>query len=174
MDKDTDITCCHEPFNRDGSRDTVNTNDPNKTNGSSDTESIQNDSIVKTPSLTIETSSIRNHIQVEIIQPNYMEEVNTYIHCRTRWHTVGILTETVSKLMICASTILSFASNNCSDLKLNFYAGSLSTVSMCCFQFAQFSFRESKKATENLNKILHKLHMESVPQINGLSKESPS
>lgn len=161
MDKDTDPTCCHEPFNLDGPSDTIKSNEPNdtiKSNGPNDTEFKQNEPSCDT--------TLQNHIEVEIIQPNYMEEVNTYIHCRTRWHTVGILTETVSKLMICASTILSFASNNCGDLKLNFYAGSLSTVSMCCFQFAQFSFRESKKATENLNKILHKLHMKTLPQIN--------
>jgi hypothetical protein len=126
------------------------------------------------PSLTIDThTSIRTHIHDDIIQPNYMEEVNTYIHCRKRWYTVGIISETVSKIMLGTSTILSFASNNCSDIKLNFYAGSLSTISMCCFQFAQFSFRESKKATEHLNKVLHKLHMDSVPQMSGIAKESP-
>ena len=110
-------------------------------------------------------TELKETIQHDIIQPNYIEEINTFIKGRTRWRIVGVCAETLSKLSLGVSAILSFASYAYSDQNLGFYSGSMSTFSLVSFQFATFSFRESKRSTEHLNKLLTILHIDPVPQL---------
>lgn len=110
-------------------------------------------------------------IQTEIIQPNYMAEVDGFVKSRMRWRQTGVCMETISKLALGASSVLSFASYAYSDLRLGFFSGTVSTISLVCFQFATFSFRESKRSTEHLNKMLLDQHLRPLPQLS--LKDSP-
>ena len=108
-------------------------------------------------------TDMKETIQHDIIRPNYIEEINTFIKGRSNWRMIGICAETLSKLSLGVSAILSFASYAYSDQYLGFYSGSMSTFSLVSFQFATFSFRESKRSTEHLNKLLTLFHIDPVP-----------
>jgi hypothetical protein len=108
-------------------------------------------------------TDLKETIQHDIIHPNYIEEITSFIKGRSNWRMIGICAETLSKLSLGVSTILSFSSYAYSDQHLGFYSGSMSTFSLVSFQFATFSFRESKRATEHLNKLLTILHIDPIP-----------
>ena len=108
-------------------------------------------------------TELKETVQHDIIQPNYIEEITMFLKGRTRWRMIGICAETLSKLSLGVSAILSFASYAYSDQHLGFYSGSMSTFSLVSLQFATFSFRESKRSTEHLNKLLAILHIDPIP-----------
>jgi hypothetical protein len=114
-------------------------------------------------------------IQVDIIQPSIREEISSFLQSRIRWRTIGIYMETTSKIMLGTSSILAFATSiyPCNSY-LSFIAGTVSTMSLVSLQFANYSFRESKLSTENLNVLLSKMKGETIPELNGsVLKESP-
>ena len=39
-------------------------------------------------------------IQMDIIQPNYVNEIDSFIKGRTRWRQTGVMMETLSKLAL--------------------------------------------------------------------------
>jgi hypothetical protein len=76
--------------------------------------------------------------------------------------------ETTSKLLLGATSIVAFATSvyPCNTY-LSFVAGSVSTLSLVSLQFANYSFRESKLSTDNLNILLSKIDAGSLPELNG-------
>jgi hypothetical protein len=116
-----------------------------------------------------------SEIQVDIIQPSIREEISSFLQSRIRWRTIGIYMETTSKIMLGTTSILAFATSiyPCNSY-LSFIAGTVSTMSLVSLQFANYSFRESKLSTENLNVLLSKMKGETLPELNGsVLKESP-
>lgn len=116
-----------------------------------------------------------SEIQVDIIQPSIREEISSFLQSRIRWRTIGIYMETTSKIMLGTSSILAFATSiyPCNSY-LSFIAGTVSTMSLVSLQFANYSFRESKLSTENLNVLLSKMKGETLPELNGsVLKDSP-
>ena len=114
-------------------------------------------------------------IQVDVIQTSIREEISEFLRSRIRWRTIGIYMETTSKLMLGCTSIIAFATSiyPCNSY-LSFIAGTVSTLSLVSLQFANYSFRESKLSTENLNILLSKMNVESVPDLNGsVLKDSP-
>ena len=73
--------------------------------------------------------------------------------------------ETVSKVLMGAGSVLSFASGVYLNANLAFVAGSVSTLSVLCLQFAQFAFKESKKSTQDLNRLLQTLQLDPLPAV---------
>ena len=109
--------------------------------------------------------SFKDSITIDIIQPNYIHEITSFISARSEWRKVGLLFETISKILLGIGSILSFASGIYTNQNMSFISGSVSTLSLVCFQFATFAFRESKKSTEKLNIILKKLKLDSIPEV---------
>jgi hypothetical protein len=68
--------------------------------------------------------------------------------------------------MIACSGILSFSSGYYAVPVLGFLAGSSSTLSLACVQFSSYCFKESKDNTEELNKLLTKINLDTVPDYN--------
>jgi hypothetical protein len=115
-------------------------------------------------------------IQNEIITPTIKDEIQTFINMRQKWRCIGIGMETTSKIMLGVTSILSFSSAviPCNSY-LSFTTGSIATLSLVCLQFANYSFRESKISTENLNTLLTKFHVPTIPELNGsVLKQSPN
>jgi hypothetical protein len=48
---------------------------------------------------------------------------------------------------------------------MSFIAGSISTISLVCIQFSSFCYHESKKSTDELNIVLEKLKVDTVPEV---------
>ena len=107
--------------------------------------------------------SIKDHITQNIIQPNYILEIKEHISARSTWKCVSVTFETLSKIFLGLSTIASFASGVYLNTNLSFVAGSISTLSLVSLQFSNFSKRESKRSTDELNLLLQRLNIESLP-----------
>jgi hypothetical protein len=107
-------------------------------------------------------------IQVDMIEPTIREEISLFLRSRIRWRSIGICMETTSKLLLGATSIVAFATSvyPCNTY-LSFVAGSVSTLSLVSLQFANYSFRESKLSTDNLNILLSKIDAGSLPELNG-------
>ena len=111
------------------------------------------------------SQSFKDHITLQIIQPSYVDDVTTFIRGRSWWRTAGMTFETVSKLLMGAGSVLSFASGVYQNTNFSFIAGSISTLSVVSLQFSTFCFRESKKSTEHLNRLLKNLQLDLVPEL---------
>lgn len=114
----------------------------------------------------------KQHITNSLIQPNYINEISTFIDGRTKWRSTAMAFETISKLLIGAGSVLSFAAGVYQSTNISFAAGTVSTISVLCLQFSTFCKKESKKSTDNLNMILKKLNLETLPEFNDLSELS--
>ena len=111
------------------------------------------------------TTPFKDHITISIIQPNYIDEITTYIHGRSRWRTAGMAFETTSKLLMGGGSVMSFAAGVYLNSNFSFIAGSVSTLSVVCLQFSTFCYRESQKSTDDLNTILQKLKLDTLPEL---------
>ena len=70
-------------------------------------------------------------------------------------------------------SILSFASGVYINTNYSFIAGSISTLSVVCLQFSSFCYRESKKSTDDLNTLLRKLKLDTIPDLDVPFEEIP-
>lgn len=105
-------------------------------------------------------------ILIQLIEPAYYLDIETVIKNRRNWHKCGHIFETISKIMIACSGILSFSTGYYNIQILAFLAGSFSTLSLASVQFSSYCFRESKDSTEELNKLLTKINLETIPEYN--------
>ena len=113
--------------------------------------------------------NLQDEIKNKIINPNYIEEIKQFISGRKSWRTYGIVCESLSKLFLGVGTILSFSSGIYSNIWFSFMAGSSSTTSLILLQFSNFSYKESKKNTEELNILLKKCKCDIVPEVLSIS-----
>lgn len=109
------------------------------------------------------TEGFQENIIKTLIQPNYRNEIDSFIHGRKDWKKTGLVFETASKVFMGAGTVLSFSSGMFSSTNLSFVAGTVSTLSLICMQFSSFCYHKSKKSTEDLNLLLTQLKMDSIP-----------
>lgn len=109
--------------------------------------------------------SFADKIKIDIIEPNYRNEIIEFINNRTMWRKSGILFQTFSKLFLGVGSILSFSSGIFVEYNLNFYAGTITTLSLVALQFSSYSFKESKLATKELNILLKTLKIDNVPDV---------
>jgi len=115
-------------------------------------------------------------IENEIVATDIKDEINTFLYLRRKWRNIGMCMETTSKIMVGATSILAFTVGvyPC-NLYLGYWSGCIATASLICLQFANYSFRESKVSTENLNILLSKLNINHLPELNAsVTKESPT
>lgn len=113
----------------------------------------------------INKMSLRDTVETTLIQPNYLQEITSFLNGRGRWRTIGMIMETSSKIMLGAGSVLSFASSVYTDQRMSFISGTLSTLSLVCLQFASYSFHESKRSTEHLNVLLQSIEVGPLPEI---------
>jgi hypothetical protein len=106
---------------------------------------------------------IKVKIVKEYVEPAYLYDIKSMIKGKRCWKMVGQIFETFSKIFIAISGILSFSSGYYNDKTLSFLAGSVSTISLAMLQFSAFSFKENKKLSDELNIILKKLGIDTIP-----------
>ena len=121
---------------------------------------------------------ISNDLKIDIlknlIEPSYLKDINEMIHGKRCWRITGQVFETASKVLVALGSILSFSSGYFNNPALGFIAGSVSTVSLAMLQFSSFSYRENKKRTSELNLILQKLGLDTIPQMDIQSDNNPT
>jgi hypothetical protein len=100
-----------------------------------------------------------------IIEPYYTKFISNTIKGKQLWRKIGIVLETVSKTMVAAGGILSFSAGYYHDDTLSFVSGSVSCLSLALLQLSSFSYKENKKQGQELNIILKKLNLDTVPTL---------
>ena len=107
----------------------------------------------------------RKTIIDNLVQPYYVSTVTNTIDGKICWRKTGITFETVSKVMVALGSILSFSAGYYHDDTLSFISGSVSCLSLACLQFSSFAYKENKKQGDELNIILKKLKLDTVPAL---------
>jgi hypothetical protein len=100
---------------------------------------------------------------IKKIEKNYMDDVNAMICGKKCWHQTGISFETMSKMTVAIGGVLSFSSGYFNSTILSFVSGSVSIISLALLQFGSFGFKQSKKRENDLNILLKKLDLETIP-----------
>jgi hypothetical protein len=100
-----------------------------------------------------------------IIKPYYTKFISNTIKGKQLWRKMGIILETVSKTMVAAGGILSFSAGYYHDDTLSFVSGSVSCLSLALLQLSSFSYKENKKQGQELNIILKKLNLDTIPAL---------
>ena len=106
---------------------------------------------------------LKEQIMRELIEPSYYGDVNETIKGRKCWRVSGHVFESMSKILLAASGVISFAAGVYDDKIMSFVAGTLSTISLATFQFSLYSFKQHKKNSMELNLLLEKINIETVP-----------
>ncbi len=136
---------------------------------------------VKDHVIDFANTDFKAHIVNNIIKPNYIDEIHDSTKHRSMWKKRAMRFETCSKMFIGIGSIMSFASGVYGYQTLSFVSGAISTISLVLLQYANFSYKESKKATSDLNILLDNIGIKKVPELNNttqedgmMSKQSPS
>lgn len=107
----------------------------------------------------------RKFIIDKLVEPYYKSIIANTISGKTCWRRTGITFETLSKVMVALGSIMSFSSGYFHDDTLSFISGSISCLSLACLQFSSFSYKENKKQGDELNILLKKLKLDTVPAL---------
>ena len=136
---------------------------------------------IKEHVIDFNTTDFKTHIVNNIIKPNYIDEIHDSTKHRTMWKKRAMRFETCSKMFIGVGSILSFSSGVYGYQTLSFVSGAISTLSLVLLQYANFSYKESKKATSDLNILLDNIGIKKVPELNTtvqddgiMTKQTPS
>jgi hypothetical protein len=114
----------------------------------------------------IEIGDVTKQLIIDtIIEPYYTKFISNTIKGKQLWRKIGIVLETVSKTMVAAGGILSFSAGYYHDDTLSFVSGSVSCLSLALLQLSSFSYKENKKQGQELNIILKKLNLDTVPTL---------
>lgn len=113
----------------------------------------------------IENKQFINKVKKELIETTYYRDLKYNIRSKSRWKFVGDFTETLAHILIGIATILAFSAGFFKNEYLSFASGCVSTASLVFIQFSSYSVRESKERTAQVNTILTKLGIDSIPDI---------
>ena len=116
------------------------------------------------------SESVKHDIIKNIIEPGYIDDIKRNMFLKKRYANAGLLFESLSKIFIGISSITSFSAGIYQYQLLAFLAGAGSVASLIFLQFSSYSFRESKVISDGLNKILKKLHIDTLPDGIGSSE----
>lgn len=111
------------------------------------------------------SNETREFIVNTLVEPYYKDMVKTTITGKKWWRNLGISFETASKVMVALGGIFSFSAGYYHDDTLSFVSGSISCMSLALLQIASFSYKENKKQGDELNILLKKLKLDTVPSM---------
>ena len=117
------------------------------------------------------SEDLRQDILTNLIEPSFKEDINNNLKLKKKFKKLGLFFETVSKLFVGISSILSFSSGMYKYQILAFLAGTSSVVSLVTLQYSSYSYRESKKISVEINSVLGKLHIETIPELKGVCED---
>ena len=116
-------------------------------------------------SIDYATIDFKEHIVNNIIKPGYKQEIEDYSKNRVMWKKRGMRFETTSKIFIGFGSIASFAAGVYGYQTLSFVSGAISTISLVFLQYANFSYKESKKCHNDLNNLLENIGIKKLPEL---------
>ena len=115
------------------------------------------------------SSGTKHNILVDLIEPHYINDVKNNLSNKSCWRVSASVFETISKILLSGGAVMSFASGYYQNYNLSFISGTISSVSLACFQFSIYCSKEYKKSTIELTHILKKLNIEDIENNNNKS-----
>ena len=117
------------------------------------------------------SDELKRDILINLIEPNYKSDISSSLKLKKKFKLVGLTLESLSKLFLGISSVTSFASGIYKYQLLSFFAGTSSVISLVLLQYSSFSYRESKKITNEINNTLKKLNItQIIPDDNSVSE----
>ena len=108
------------------------------------------------------SNEIKQDILSNLIEPNLKSDITTNIKLKKNFKKIGLTFETLSKLFVGISSVLSFSTGIYDSGILSFLAGTSSVVSLVLLQYSSYAYRESKKNSVEINNLLSKLNIETI------------
>ena len=105
------------------------------------------------------SDKVKNDIIRTLLEPNFKNEIKSNLELKKFFKKLGLTFETLSKLFVGVSSIISFASGIYKYEVLSFLAGSTSVISLVLLQYSSYSYRESKKLNAEIHSSLTKLNI---------------
>lgn len=111
------------------------------------------------------SDNLRRELMNGYIEPYYKKLIIETLDARSVYKKVGMIFETTSKLCIALSSILSFSTGYSEDNTEYFAAtsGSIGCLSLGLMQIASYAYKEQLRQSRELNSILKKLRLETIP-----------
>ena len=106
---------------------------------------------------------IKLQILREVVEPSYMSDVRSIMKSKTCCKHCGQGLEATSKVLVAVGSIISFSAGFFDEPILSFVAGAVSTLSLAMLQVASFNYTEHKKQSTELNILLEKLELDTIP-----------
>ena len=106
---------------------------------------------------------IKLQILRDVVEPSYVADIRSIIKSKTCCKHTGQGLEATSKVMVAVGSIISFSAGFFNEPILSFVAGAVSTLSLAMLQLASFNYTEHKKQSTELNVMLAKLELDTVP-----------
>ncbi|BCS82879.1 hypothetical protein QLL95_gp1244 [Cotonvirus japonicus] len=106
-----------------------------------------------------------DRIKKELIDTSYYGDVKYNLRSKSRWKFIGDLTESLSQICVGIATVLAFSAGFYELNLLSFLSGSFGTSSLVLLQFSSYAMKESKERTQQVNILLKKLGLDSIPDI---------
>jgi hypothetical protein len=121
------------------------------------------DNIKKNIETRINVSEETRKIIFTDVEECYKSDIKEAIKGKKCWRHTGIAFETMSKVTVAIGGVLSFSSGYFGSNVLSFISGSVSMISLALLQFGTFSFKQGKKQSNDLNILLKKLDLDTMP-----------
>lgn len=113
-----------------------------------------------------EFKKVKNRIISDIVVPSYLRDVKGTVNSRGKWRNSANKAELISKILTGAATIIAFSAGAYTEYTyLSFIAGCVGTGAMVCQQFSTYARGECKERTDQANKILKVLGIDSIPDL---------
>jgi hypothetical protein len=112
------------------------------------------------------SDDVRLEIMNKKIEPSIKKDIDELLSNRKCMRITGQTLEISAKILIAGSSVLSFASGYFDDIWLAFLAGGLSTLSLSFIQLSNYVQNQSLNNSKELNKILEKIDVQTLPIIN--------
>ena len=118
------------------------------------------------------SDNLKNDILVNLVEPQYKNEIIRNLALRKKFKIFALVFESLSKLFVGVTSVMSFASGIYKYEVMSFLAGTSSVVSLVMLQYASFSHREYKKINIELNDMLKNLDITTLNMENGSTTDS--
>lgn len=118
-----------------------------------------------TPSTPLVSPELISKIQTDLIDVSYYDDIRFNLKSKSVWKFVGDGSEVLAHVATGAASILAFSTGFFDNYVLSYVAGCLGIVALVLAKFSSYAMGESRERTEQVNKLLASLGMESIPDI---------
>lgn len=115
----------------------------------------------------IDNKKLRKKVVLEKLYPFYVDEVDSNLGQIKLWATVNSVFSTLTIIMICASTVVSFSAPQFPNVTyISYIAGVFGVVALMCERFAHYCSSQSSASTQRVNMLLESIGIhDAIPDM---------